>query len=336
MRVAVVGAGAIAQTHAGHLAELGHELAGVCDPAAERARALAAPAGARAYAGVEELLDGERPDAVLVCSPPADHAAAAAAAFGRGIPVYLEKPLARVFEDGRAIVAAWRDSGCVCAVGYQWRSLDILAAAREELHGSPPGLMVARSYGPTEPARGDVEAIGSGSWFTDPRQSGGILFELASHDVDLLLALAGEAEAVQATAAAGGLALRGREAGGLHDVVSLAVRFCAGGIGAVHVGWTTEGSRPVYEIDVLAADATLTLELDPRLRLRGRSGGREVDVRDRIAPRLHSQQRFFAAVEGGDPGGVACTPADALGTLAVVLAAETAIATGAVVPVPVL
>jgi predicted dehydrogenase len=334
VRVAIAGAGAIARTHAGHLEELGHELAAACDPVVDRARGLAGPSGGRAYAELDEMLTAERPDAVLVCSPPTHHAQAALAAFARGIPVYLEKPLARSLDDGRAIAAAWRERGCVCAVGYQWRSLDILAEARAALAGARPALIVSRSYGPTEPARGDLAAVGSGTWFSDPRRSGGILFELASHDVDLMLALAGEADSVQATAAAGGLALRGLDAAGLHDVVSVVIRCRGGGVGAVNAGWTTEGSPPLYAMDVLAADATLTLELDPALRLRGRAGGRTVAASDTIAPRLHSQQRFFAAVERGDPSDVACTPDDALETLAVLLAAETAIATGAVVPVP--
>ena len=34
-------------------------------------------------------------DALFVCSPPPTHAAPACAALERGIPVYLEKPLAR-------------------------------------------------------------------------------------------------------------------------------------------------------------------------------------------------------------------------------------------------
>jgi myo-inositol 2-dehydrogenase/D-chiro-inositol 1-dehydrogenase len=333
VRVAVAGAGAIAHTHAGHLAELGHDLVAACDPAEGRAAALTGPAGGRAHSQVGEMLAAERPDALFVCSPPAHHAEAALAAFARGIPVYLEKPLARGLDDGRAVAAAWRESGCVCAVGYQWRSLDILAAARDALHGAAPALLVARSYGPTEAARGDLAAIGSGTWFTDPRRSGGILFELASHDVDLMVALAGEVESVQATAAAGGLALHGRDVQGLHDVVAVVLRFRGGGVGAVHAGWTDEGSPALYAMDVLAADATLTLELDPALRLRGRAGGRAVDAADTVAPRLRSQQRFFAAVAAGDPSAVACTPDDALETLAAVLAAEEAVATGAAVPV---
>jgi myo-inositol 2-dehydrogenase / D-chiro-inositol 1-dehydrogenase len=328
-----VGAGVIARTHIGLLADAaGFDVVAVCDPILERA-GVAAP-GAVPYADWEAMLETERPDAVFVCSPPGSHAAPVLGALARGIPAYVEKPLARTLADGLAIVAAWEAAGCVCAVGYQWRSLDVVAAAREALAGSPPGLLVSRSYGPTEPARADLAGTGAGSWFTDPRQSGGILFELASHDIDLQLALAGRVDSVQASAAAGRLALAGREPNGLHDTVTALLRFGGGAIGAVTAGWTGEGSRPVYALDVLAADVTLELALDPDFRLRGRARGRDVDVSDTVDARRRSQECFLEAVARGTPDSVACTPRDALGTLAVALACETAIATAQEVRVP--
>ena len=328
MRVAVVGAGAIARTHLGHLATLGHEVVAVCDPLPERARALAAPIDAEAHADWRPMLDAVRMDALFICSPPATHAPPACAALARGIPVYLEKPLARSLADGRDIVTVWETSRCVCAVGYQWRSLDVVAAAREALAGLPPGLLVGRSFGGTEPARGDLGAGAAGSWFSDTRQSGGILFELGSHDIDVQRAIAGEVESVQATARAGRLALAGREPAGLHDTVSLTLRFRGGGVGAIQVGWTTEGSPSVYTLDVLAADATLALDLGRAPTLRGRARGEAVAAADTVDARLRTHERFFAAVERGDAAGVACTPRDAFGTLAVALACEAAVATG--------
>ena len=139
MRVAFVGAGAIARTHSALLADAaGTSVVGVCDPIVERAQARRGRAP-RPYADWEAMLDAERLDAVFVCSPPGGHAAAVAGALARGIPVYVEKPLARSLADGLAIVAAWEAAGCVCAVGYQWRSLDVVAAARAALAGARPG-----------------------------------------------------------------------------------------------------------------------------------------------------------------------------------------------------
>lgn len=315
MRIGLIGAGAIARRHVGVLSSIdGVELAAVCDSDPARAESIAT--GAAVCGSWQELL--EHPlDTVFVCTPPAAHAEPAIAALRQGVAVYLEKPLARSARDGGAIAAAWLESGGVCAVGYQWRSLGLLGRVRDELAGTAPGMLVSRSVGPTEPGR-------AASWFGDPAASGGILFELGSHDIDLQQALAGPAASVQA------LSGRGLGAGGgaLDDAVAVLVRYAAGGVGTISVAWTEQQDPPIYELDVLAPDVALHLALDPGFRLAGRAHGEAVDEQEPADPRASAVTGFLAAARRGDPAAVACTPEDALGTLRVALAAETAIATG--------
>jgi predicted dehydrogenase len=315
VRIGLIGAGAIARRHVGVLSTLeGVELAAVCDSDLARARSLAA--GAAAYGSWQELL--EHPlDAVFVCTPPAAHAQPATAALRQGLAVYMEKPLARAADDGEAIVAAWRESGGVCAVGYQWRSLALIGRVRDELAGAAPGMLISRSVGPTEPGR-------AASWFGDPAASGGILFELGSHDIDLQQALAGPASSVQA------LSGRGLGAGGgaLDDAVAVLVRYAGGGLGVISVAWTEQQQPPIYELDVLAPDVALHLALDPGFRLAGRAHGGTVDQEEDVDPRTSAVTGFLDAARRGDPAAVTCTPEDALGTLRVALGAEQAIAGG--------
>jgi predicted dehydrogenase len=315
VRVGLIGAGAIARRHVGVLSALdGVQLAAVCDSDLARAESIAG--GAAAYGSWQELL--EHPlDAVFVCTPPAAHAQPAIAGMRRGLAVYLEKPLARAAADGEAIVAAWRESGGVCAVGYQWRSLALLGRVRDGLAGAAPGMLISRSVGPTEPGR-------AASWFGDPAASGGILFELGSHDIDLQQALAGPAASVQA------LAGRGLGAGGgaLDDAVAVLVRYAAGGVGVISVAWTEQQEPPIYELDVLAPEVALHLALDSGFRLAGSAHGEAVDQKEGADPRTSAVTGFLDAARRRDPAAVACTPADALGTLRVALAAEQAIASG--------
>ena len=318
MRIGLIGAGAIARRHVGVLSCLDRvELAAVCDRDPARAQSIAP--GAAVYGNWRELL--EHPlDAVFVCTPPAAHAEPAIAAIRQGLAVYLEKPLARSAADGEAIAAAWRGSGGVCAVGYQWRSLGLLGRVRDELAGAAPGMLISRSVGPTEPGR-------AASWFDDPEASGGILFELGSHDIDLQQSLAGPAASVQA------LSGRGLGAGGgaLDDAVVVLVRYASGGLGTISVAWTEQQDPPVYELDVLAPDVALHLTLDPMFRLAGRAHGDSVDEDEPADPRESAVTGFLDAARRGDPAAVACTPEDASGTLRVALAAETAIASGEMV-----
>ena len=284
-------------------------------------------AGASAFTRWEEMLAAGGLDALFVCTPPMHHAAPAIAAFEHGLAVYLEKPLARSLPDGEAIVAAWERSGMVCAVGYQWRSLDVVGQLRTLLGGAQPGLLVSRSFGPTEGARHDLEQ--GAAWFADPAISGGLLFELASHDIDLQIALAGPVESVQATGGSGLLALAGRPRAGWTTPSRYSSRFAAGGIGACHVAWSTEQSPPLYALDVQAADAALQLVLDPVFELRGRDRGGEISA---------ARQRAPSPLDGHPlPGRRAprrsrrrcpAPPPTALATLRALLACEQAIASG--------
>src|SRR5262249_38501917 len=79
---------------------------------------------------------------------PRSHPEPAGGAPGRGLPVYLEKPIARTLEDAGAIVAAAERTGTVCAIGYQWHALDLLDDVHQLLAGQQIGLLVGTSVGP--------------------------------------------------------------------------------------------------------------------------------------------------------------------------------------------
>jgi predicted dehydrogenase len=332
VNVGFVGVGAVAQHHLSVIAKRDDiSVVAVCDLDKRRALSAARAIGARTHRDWRSMLHAERLDAVFVCTPPDAHAEPAVAALESGVSVFVEKPLARTMEDGLAIVSAWEESGLVGAVGYQWRSLDLLSDVHAALNGTTPGMLLSRSIGPTEPARGDLDASGPGGgdrWFADPRRGGGILFELGSHDIDLQLEIAGPVDSVQAVATSGLLALAGQPATGLHDSVAALLRFSSGGLGVIQVAWTDAQDPPLYTLDVLAAGLALQLELDPVFRLRGRTESGEISAMGVTNPRESTLVRFFDAVRRQVTGGVGCSPADALSTLQVALACERAIATG--------
>ena len=191
VRIGVIGAGWIAADHVGRIGRTaGVELAAVCDLDAERAGTLA---GERpVYTDWRAMLERESPDAVLIATPPLTHRELALDVLGRGIHLYLEKPIARGLEDARAIVEAAERSPAVCAVGYQWRAVEALDALREALAGQQVGLVIGIGTGPTQ----------SRPWFLDRAQGGGNVLERASHIIDLERAVAGEVVEVQAAASA--------------------------------------------------------------------------------------------------------------------------------------
>lgn len=323
LRLGVVGTGWIARDHLAALGRLdGVRVVAVCDVDEERAARAAGEAEASAYSTWEDLLEREPLDAVWVCTPPLAHREPAVAALERGLHLFLEKPIARTLDDALAIVATAEQSGAVCAVGYQWHGLELLDDVRRELASQAIGLMVGTSIGPTQ----------SRPWFLDRAQGGGQVLERASHHVDLQRAIAGDVLRVQA--AAGDTGLGPREQGDIDDAVFLALHFAGGALGAIQVAWTRTGLDARFSLEVVAAEATLRLALDPDFALSGISKGRRVEAFARQPPFERTITRFLEAVRAGDPEHVFCTPADAAGTLAVALACEEALASGQTVAVP--
>jgi myo-inositol 2-dehydrogenase / D-chiro-inositol 1-dehydrogenase len=325
LRAGMIGGGWITRVHAPAIdAADGVDLVAACDVDLARAEALAGPRGGRAYMSWEEMYEREELDVVWVCTPPLHHRAPTLAALGAGIHVYLEKPIARTIEDAEAIVAgAAAASGTVCAVGYQWHATELLEDARRALEGGRAGMLVGRNFGP----------VSGRPWFMDRAQGGGQLLERGSHHIDLQRAIAGDVAAVQATAASVRLAQADGPRGNIEDAITLLFHFASGALGCVHTAWSRDGQPELYAVDILAADATIAIELGPdRFRITGRSGDRDIAA-EYGEPMHRSIARFLDAVRAGDPGAVPCVPADALETLRVALACERALESGTVVSV---
>lgn len=320
MRAGILGAGWIGERHAGVLADRTDVIvAAVCDVDVDRAgRVAASVGGARVFADWREMLDQAALDALWICTPPRMHADPAVAALDEGLPLYLEKPIARTQEDAARIVAA-AARGTVCAVGYQWRAVDVLADLEGALAGQTVGCLVGESVGGTQ----------SRPWFLNQAEGGGNLLERGSHHIDLARVVAGEVVAVQAAQSAVRLAPRDADTSGdIADAVTVLLHFAGGGLGTVVVAWTSVELPGRYWLEVTAADAALRLDLDPHFRLSGMSRGSLVTATSSHAPFYRSVDCFIAAAREGAAGQVLCTPGDAARTLAVAAAAEEALATG--------
>jgi predicted dehydrogenase len=318
LRAGIIGLGWIARVHVPALAAAAEvELVAVCDTAPERAEAVARAHGARAYTGWEEMLDREELDAVWVCTPPLHHRGPTLAALSGGVHVYLEKPIARTLDDAEAIVAGARSADAVCAVGYQWHASELIEETRQALAGQGVALLVGRNYGP----------VAGRPWFMDRSQGGGQVLERGSHHIDLQRAIAGEISSVQAVAAAQPLAQADTE-GSIEDAIGLVFHFESGALGSVYSAWSRDGQPELYATDIVATEATISLELGPNAyRMTGVSRGRPLAA-EFSEPMNRSIARFLEAARTGNADLVFCSPDDALKTLTVALACEQALAEG--------
>lgn len=183
-RVAIVGAGAIAQDHVRAMRRVpGLEVAAVMDRDIGKARALAALAGsARAADDLDAMLQADDVDAVDVCVPPDAHARTSIAAARHGKHVHVEKPVALGLDDLEAMLAAADSHGVSLTVGQTARFQPAHMAAKRQIAcgaiGAPRALHVTWYAHHLWPR-------GWRAWQLDPARCGGHLVHNGVHALDL-------------------------------------------------------------------------------------------------------------------------------------------------------
>ena len=213
-RVAVVGAGAIAQV--AHLPVLrrlpGVEVSAICDADVGKAQALARRFEVQEYYDdIEDVLRHSRSDAVVLCTPSGLHAEETVQAAAAGRHVITEKPMATRWEDGRRMVQACDRAGVRLFVVKQNRRNPTLQLLKRAVDGGRFGRIHAVQVNVfwNRPQSYYDSAAWRGTWEFD----GGALMNQASHYVDLLEWLIGPVESVRnlLEALRGGLVpIRGR------------------------------------------------------------------------------------------------------------------------------
>ncbi|MFQ6047723.1 MAG: Gfo/Idh/MocA family protein [Gemmatimonadales bacterium] len=231
LRVAVIGAGAIAQV--AHLSVLSRlddvETVALCDADLVKARSIAARLEIpEVFDDAEDLLSTAKPDAVVICTPNHLHEVHAVSALAAGAHVLCERPLAITEEGLRRVRDEQRRRGRVVMVGMNHRFRSDVQAARQFLAGGELGsLRSIRAGWYTFQTEAQQR-----SWRARLAQSGGgAMLDLGLPIVDLALWLAGYPEVVRVSA------VFARGDGEVEDSGCALLR-CAGGVSIfVDVSW---------------------------------------------------------------------------------------------------
>ncbi len=189
VRLAIAGLGRMGIIHALHIHELAQKdgnckLAAFCDANQERAKQVASELGCDVpiYRSVEELGDAGVADATVVVVPTDQHRACATALIARGHRVLVEKPLTGNLDADLEFAAELdRDHPQAMMLGFQRRFDPGLQYAKELADGGLIGR-VFKVYSDME----DSSPAPNGY------MSGGLLPDMAIHNVDEVLWLTGK------------------------------------------------------------------------------------------------------------------------------------------------
>ncbi len=222
LRVGMIGSGFIGQQHASAYRSLDSvHLAAIADLNEAAGRKAAQENGCEYYADAEEMLKKEAIDFVDVCVPSFLHHSLVSLAAGYGKHILCEKPFALTSEACGQMIDECRIAGVKLMVAQCERWTAPVKAIYNLLNNGSIGrvhlaVMTRLAQHPDWT-----------TWHRDPGKSGGGLFDLQVHDIDLLVSMFGEVQSVSA--------IGWQNDSGCWNHVSAALTF-ANGVNAVSEG----------------------------------------------------------------------------------------------------
>lgn len=313
MRVGIIGTGGMGNVHARHYARMTDVQLFAFDQDTAKLEGFANTHGATGVASFEALLDAV--DVLDICLPTHLHREYSLQAFAAKKALLLEKPMARTVAECRELVAAADAAGVPFGVAHVVRYFPEHNLAHRLVKQGQVGTPAA-----VRMRRGGKAPVGSDRWFEDAGKSGGVILDLAIHELDWLRWTLGEVTQVYARSVRLGSRLEGAQFSGDYALITLT--FESGAVGHVEATWMDPaGFRTTFEI----AGSGGLIEFDSRenasLRLATEAGTRaEGNFADHDDPYYRQAKGFLDAVRSGSP-----VPVSGRDGLAAVAIAEAAI-----------
>jgi scyllo-inositol 2-dehydrogenase (NAD+) len=178
--IGAIGVGRMGRVYATFVARQldGARLVAISDANRDAAENYANEIGAKAYVDYHDLLADPNVQAVIIATPTSTHREVVIAAAAAGKAIFCEKPTALTLEATDEMIAAVEKAGVMFQVGFMRRFDKACAAAKVQIDAGVIGTpFMVRSIG-RDPFRTSLE-------YANPAMSGGLIVDMAIHDLDL-------------------------------------------------------------------------------------------------------------------------------------------------------
>ncbi len=267
LRVGVAGLGKMGLLHAAVFNSLpGSKVVAVADPTPALRDGIAQyNPSLQPFDSLNTMLERTALDAVVIASPVAYHVEAGLACVARGVPFFMEKPLATSAAQAAPLIAALREKPVANMIGFMTRFVDSFAKAKEIIASGCLGKLqrvTATIY------VSQLFKRGKGWRYERKVSGGGVLLSQGSHVVDLLTWYFGPMVRVNADL----LQVYSAE---IEDFAHVVLEFQSGLHGWLDCSWSVRGKRTVETtIDLLGENGWLVVTDDTvRLVIDEAAGG---------------------------------------------------------------
>ena len=228
-KLAMIGCGGIGEYHLSHFVNFKDivELAGFCDLIPSRAEKFVEVAGSgKAFTCYIQMLDEIKPDMLFICVNPTEHGDIEFAAIERGIPFFVEKPLALNLELARSIRDAAAKKRLITASGFQCRYSNLMEPSKKFISEHPIVFIDCSRIG----------GVPGVYWWRKRSTSGGQAVEQTIHQFDMIRYLYGEPETVFAMGTRGFINNGEWDGYDTEDASTTIVRYKSGITGHITTG----------------------------------------------------------------------------------------------------
>ena len=170
MKVVQIGVGGWGKNHSRVLSEFG-VLSAICDTNSQRAEKFGKKYSVNFYNSFENLLEKEKFDAALVCTPTFTHSDIATKLIENKKHVFVEKPMTYLSEDGQNLIDAAKRNNVILTCGYIERFNPAVASVKDFLKSRKYGDLIRLEFYREHRMPQHIKDVG-------------VIYDTSVHDID--------------------------------------------------------------------------------------------------------------------------------------------------------
>ncbi|NQT59481.1 MAG: Gfo/Idh/MocA family oxidoreductase [Bacteroidetes bacterium] len=274
IKIAIVGTGSMADTHAKNLAQIpGCTISSVCDVDETKAVEFAAKHELKVpiFSSFSELLEKTDCDAVTNATPDAYHARISLEAIAAGKHVLCEKPLATCYADAQEMADAAKQQGVINMVNFSYRNAPAIHKAAQLIADGKIGNVkhLDACY-----LQSWLSSNGWGDWRSEDKWlwrlstahgSGGVLGDIGVHILDFATYPVGKVKNVYCrlknfTKAPGNQI--GEYKLDANDSAIITAEYENGCIGTIHASRYATGYKNCLQLRIFGDEGAIRIDLD--------------------------------------------------------------------------
>ena len=170
MKVVQIGVGGWGKNHSRVLSEFG-VLSAVCDANSERAEEFGKKYSVNFYDSFENLLEKEKFDAALVCTPTFTHSDITTRLIENKKHVFVEKPMTYLSEDGQNLIELAKRNKVILTCGYIERFNPAVASVKDFIKSQKYGDLIRLEFYREHRMPQHIKDVG-------------VIYDTSVHDID--------------------------------------------------------------------------------------------------------------------------------------------------------